>query len=78
MVDRSATHSVTVERVRLGLVVRTVITFFGTYGMSLAPSFVPWRSGRVRAELVEKQWPVKDILLGPLGRRPEEGPVVKW
>lgn len=73
-VDRDTTQHVKVERIRLGIVTRTVVTFVGADGESLAPSFVPWRSVALRADLVNKRWPVKDVVLGPLGRRSKNGP----
>lgn len=49
-VDRDTTQHVKVERIRLGIVTRTVVTFVGADGKSLSPSFVPWRSVALRAD----------------------------
>lgn len=68
-VARTDTARVRYERVRLGLVTRTVITFFDTHERRLGLSFVPWRAERVRVALERHGWPLDVERLGVAGRR---------
>src|SRR4051812_6925569 len=68
-IDRRELARARFERVRLGLVTRTVITFFDTHNRRLGLSFIPWRADKVRAAMERHGWPLDVERLGVSGRR---------
>jgi len=71
IVRRDEAAWVRVERVRLGLVTRTVFSFFDTEQRRLGLSFIPWRPKLVRAALEYSGWPIRAERLDLTGRHDE-------
>jgi len=64
IIQRSDVSAVRMEKVRLGLATRTVLTFVDPSGKRVGLSFIPWRPRELRAALAAYSWPVEEAKFG--------------
>jgi hypothetical protein len=64
IIQRSDVSVVRLEKVRLGIVTRTVLTFVDSNGKRVGLSFIPWRPKVLTAALAAQSWPVEMAKFG--------------